>query len=54
MQTPEMQEIAEGAWCASGIIALKWARQRGEISIPFSVHNYVSNLKSNDRRSADR
>lgn len=30
------------------LIAQKWARQRGQISIPFSVHEveYVSNLKS--------
>ena len=45
MQTPEMQEIAKAHGVHPALIALKWAHQRGEISIPFSVHNYVSNLK---------
>ena len=41
----EMQEIAKAHGVHPALIALKWAHQRGEISIPFSVHNYVSNLK---------
>ena len=41
-----MQEIAKAHNCHPAIIALKWARQRGEIAIPFSLHNYVSNLKA--------
>ena len=45
MQTSEMQEIAKAHGVHPALIALKWAHQRGEISIPFSVHNYVSNLK---------
>ena len=45
MQTPEMQEITKAHGVHPALIALKWAHQRGEISIPFSVHNYVSNLK---------
>ena len=45
MQTTEMQEIAKAHGVHPALIALKWAHQRGEISIPFSVHNYVSNLK---------
>ena len=45
MQTPEMQEIAKAHGVHPALIALKWAHQRGEISIPFSVHNYVSNRK---------
>ena len=45
MQTPEMQEIAKAHGVHPALIALKWAHQRGEISIPFSVHNYASNLK---------
>ena len=45
MQTPEMQEISKAHGVHPALIALKWAHQRGEISIPFSVHNYVSNLK---------
>ncbi len=43
---PVMQEIAKAHNCHPAIIALKWARQRGEIAIPFSLHNYVSNLKA--------
>ena len=46
LQTPVMQEIAKAHNCHPAIIALKWARQRGEIAIPFSLHNYVSNLKA--------
>lgn len=48
MQTPEMQEIAKAHGCHPALIALKWAHQRGQIPIPFSVHEmeYVSNLKA--------
>ena len=47
LQTPEMQEIAKAHGCHPALIALKWAHQRGQIPIPFSVHEaeYVSNLK---------
>ena len=47
MKTPEMQEIAKAHNCHPALIALKWAHQRGQIPIPFSVHEaeYVSNLK---------
>jgi diketogulonate reductase-like aldo/keto reductase len=44
MQTPEMQEIAKAHGCHPAIIALKWAVQRGQLPIPFSIHNYESNL----------
>lgn len=48
LQTPEMQEIAKAHGVHPALIALKWAHQRGQIPIPFSVHEmeYVSNLKS--------
>ena len=48
LQTPEMQEIAKAHSCHPALIALKWAHQRGQIPIPFSVHEaeYVSNLKA--------
>lgn len=48
MQTPEMQAIAKAHGVHPALIALKWAHQRGQIPIPFSVHEmeYVSNLKS--------
>lgn len=47
MQTPEMKEIAAAHKVHPAIIALKWAVQRGQIPIPFSVHEneYVSNIK---------
>ena len=47
LQTPEMQEIAKAHGVHPALIALKWAHQRGQIPIPFSVHEveYVSNLK---------
>ena len=48
LQMPEMQRIAEAHGVHPALIALKWARQRGQIPIPFSVQeqNYVNNLKS--------
>ena len=48
LQTPEMQEIAKAHGCHPALTALKWAHQRGQIPIPFSVHEaeYVSNLKA--------
>ena len=45
LEVPEMQTIAKAHGVHPALIALKWAHQRGEISIPFSVHNYASNLK---------
>ena len=47
LQTPEMKEIAQAHGVHPATIALKWAHQRGQIPIPFSVHEaeYVSNLK---------
>lgn len=45
LQLPEMKAIAEAHGVRPALIALKWAHQRGEISIPFSVHNFAFNLK---------
>lgn len=47
MQVPELKAIAEAHGVHPAIIALKWAIQRGQIPIPFSVHekNYISNLE---------
>ncbi len=47
LQTPEMKEIAAAHGVHPAVIALKWAHQRKQIPIPFSVHEveYVSNLK---------
>lgn len=46
LELPQMQEIAAAHGCHAAIIALKWAVQRGQIPIPFSVHekNYMCNL----------
>ncbi|MBQ4564231.1 MAG: aldo/keto reductase [Lachnospiraceae bacterium] len=48
LQMPEMQAIAKAHGVHPALIALKWAHQRGQIPIPFSVREpeYVSNLKS--------
>ena len=48
MEMPEMREIAAAHNCHPALVALKWAHQRGQIPIPFSIHeaNYVSNLKA--------
>ncbi len=45
LQLPEMKKIAEAHGVHPAIIALKWAIQRGQIPIPFSIHNYESNLE---------
>ena len=46
-QMPELVEIAKAHNVHPAIICLKWAVQRGQIPIPFSVHEneYVSNLR---------
>ena len=48
MQVPEFKAIAEAHNCHPAIICLKWAMQRGQIPIPFSVHEmeYVSNIEA--------
>ena len=47
IQVPELVEIAKAHGVHPAVICLKWAVQRGQIPIPFSVHEneYVSNLK---------
>ena len=47
MQMPELQAIAKAHNVHPAIICLKWAVQRGQTPIPFSVYEneYVSNLK---------
>jgi len=44
---PEVVEIAKAHQVHPAVICLKWAVQRGQIPIPFSVHEneYVSNLR---------
>ena len=44
MQMPELRRIAEAHNCHPAIICLKWALQRGQLPIPFSIHNYEANL----------
>lgn len=46
LELSELKAIAESHHVHPAIIALKWAIQRGQIPIPFSLHNYVSNLES--------
>lgn len=46
IELPEIRAIAAAHGVHPAIIALKWAVQRGQIPIPFSLHNYVSNLES--------
>ena len=47
IEMPEVQAIAKARNVHPAIICLKWAVQRGQIPIPFSVyeHEYVSNLR---------
>lgn len=42
---PEVVKIAATHGVHPAIVALKWAHQNGQIPIPFSIHNYVANLK---------
>lgn len=46
IQTPVIKKIAEAHSCHPAVIALKWGQKRGEIVIPFSLHNYAGNLKA--------
>ena len=48
MQVPEFKAIADAHGVHPAIICLKWAVQRGQIPIPFSIHEaeYVSNIES--------
>ena len=45
MKMPELVEIAKAHGVHPAFICLKWAVQRGQIPIPFSVHNYAGNLE---------
>ena len=45
LEMPEMQAIAKAHGVHPAIVALKWAHQNGQLPIPFSVYNYVANLK---------
>ena len=44
-QVPEVVEIAKAHGVHPAIVCLKWAVQRGQIPIPFSIHNYEANLE---------
>ncbi|MGO5051704.1 aldo/keto reductase [Lachnospiraceae bacterium LCP25S3_G4] len=48
IELPEMKAIAKAHGIHPAVVALKWAAQRGQIPIPFSIHEleYVSNLKA--------
>ena len=45
MKEPALVEIAKAHGVHPASICLKWAVQRGQLPIPFSVHNYEGNLK---------
>lgn len=47
IQQPALMEIAKNHGVHPAVICVKWAVQRGQIPIPFSIHEneYVSNLK---------
>ena len=46
-QVPEVTEIAKAHGVHPAVVCLKWAVQRGQIPIPFSIHekNYLANLE---------
>ncbi len=47
IQMPEIVEIAKVHGVHPAVVCLKWAVQRGQVPIPFSIHEneYVSNLR---------
>lgn len=47
IQVPELVKIAKAHGIHPAVVCLKWATQRGQIPIPFSIHEneYISNLK---------
>lgn len=47
IQTPQLVEIAKAHGIHPAVVCLKWAVQRGQIPIPFSIHEaeYASNLR---------
>ena len=47
IQVPELVEIAKAHGVHPAVICLKWAVQRGQIPIPFSINDneYISNLR---------
>jgi len=48
IEMPQVRAIAEAHGIHPALVCLKWAAQRGQIPIPFSVHedNYAANLRS--------
>lgn len=44
MEMPELREIARAHGWTPAAVCLKWAVQRGQLPIPFSVHHYEDNL----------
>jgi len=44
-EMPEIVEIAKAHNIHPALVCIKWAYQRGQIPIPFSVNNYKSNLE---------
>ena len=46
IEDPVVVKIAKRLNVHPAIVCIKWAIQRGQIPIPFSVHNYLSNLKA--------
>ena len=55
IQVPEVVEIAKAHNVHPAVICLKWAVQRGQIPIPFSIYEneYVSNLRCTVEGSSD-
>lgn len=45
MKEPILVDIAKAHGVHPASVCLKWAVQRGQLPIPFSVHNYESNLE---------
>ena len=45
LQLPEIRAIGEAHGVSPAAVALKWAVQRGQIPIPFSLHHYEENLR---------
>ncbi|MCB0744934.1 MAG: aldo/keto reductase [Ignavibacteriae bacterium] len=46
LEDPVLKEIAKKHGVTSAQVALKWAIQRGQVPIPFSINHYLENLSS--------
>ena len=45
LEMPKLQAVAKAHGISPATASIKWAVQRGQIPIPFSLHHYTENLE---------